>query len=63
MLDHNAELRRIIEALDTVGVQYAVVGGLAVSIYTVARSTEDIDLLLARDDLDRALSVIIPLGF
>ena len=63
MLDHNAELRRIIEALDTVGVQYAVVGGLAVSIYTVPRATEDIDLLLARDDLDRAVSAIIPLGF
>lgn len=63
MLDHNAELRHIVEALDTAGIRYAVVGGLAVSIYTVPRATEDIDLLLAREDLDRAVGAIIPLGF
>lgn len=63
MLDHNAELRHIVQALDNASVTYAVVGGLAVSIYTVPRATEDIDLLLAREDLGRAIIAISSLGF
>ena len=63
VLDHNAELRHIVQALDNASVTYAVVGGLAVSIYTVPRATEDIDLLLAREDLGRAISAISSLGF
>jgi hypothetical protein len=63
VLDHNAELRHIVQALDNASVTYAVVGGLAVSIYTVPRATEDIDLLLAREDLGRAIIAISSLGF
>ncbi len=63
MVDLYAELRRIVSALDTASVPYAVTGGLAVSIYTTPRATEDIDLLLARPDLDRAMAAIRRLGF
>jgi len=63
MLDLYAELRRIVEALDAAGIPYALAGGLAVSIYTTPRATEDIDLLIARGDLDRAVSALQPAGF
>lgn len=63
MLDLPAELARIVERLEAAGIPYALVGGLAVSIYAVPRATEDIDLLLAREDLDRTVSELSALGF
>jgi hypothetical protein len=63
MLDLYVELRRIVEALDSAGVTYALAGGLAVSIYSAPRATEDIDLVLARPELARALDALKPLGF
>ena len=62
-MDLYEELRRVVEALDQAGVTYAVAGGLAVSIYTSPRATEDIDLLLPRGDLDRSVAVMGELGF
>lgn len=50
-------------ALDGAGVVYALAGGLAVSIYTVPRATQDIDLLLAVSDLGAAMSAVSDLGF
>lgn len=57
------ELRAIIETLDSRGIFYAIAGGVAVSIYTTPRATEDIDLLISAADLDRALGTLEPLGF
>ena len=62
-MDLHSELRRIVEALDQAATAYALAGGLAVSIYTTPRATEDIDLLLAREDLPRAIAALLPLGF
>lgn len=42
---------------------YALAGGLAVSIYATPRATQDIDLLLAVADLERATMVLRDLGF
>ena len=63
VLDLYAELRRIVEALDAAGIPYALAGGLAVSIYTTPRATEDIDLLVEAGDLRRAIETLAPLGF
>src|SRR6266536_2822917 len=63
MLDLYSELRRIVEALDQAGVPYAIVGGVAVSIYAAPRATEDIDVMLALEDVERAVDVLQPLGF
>ena len=52
VFDLYVELRRIAEALDAAGVAYALAGGLAVSIYTTPRATEDIDLLIRRELLE-----------
>ena len=63
MLDLYAELRGIVDALARARVDYALVGGLAVSIYATPRATEDIDLLVALGDLERTADVLAPLGF
>ncbi len=63
MLNLEEELRRIIEALDASGIRYAIAGGVAVSIYTTPRATEDIDLVISAADLDRALPALGTLGF
>ena len=62
-MDLYAELRGIVEALDQAGAVYALAGGLAVSIYTTPRATEDVDLLVAREDFERILAALGALGF
>ena len=54
MLDLLEEFRGVLQALDAEGVEYAVCGGLAVSIHVRPRATVDIDLLVPRDALARA---------
>jgi hypothetical protein len=63
MLDLTEELRRIVGVLDATGAMYALAGGLAVSIYSTPRATQDIDLLLAVPDVERATIALQPLGF
>ena len=53
-MDLYEELRSIAVALDSAGISYALVGGLAVSIYATPRATEDIE---------RAIAALAPLGF
>ena len=62
-LDLHDELRGIVKALNAEGIPYAVVGSLAVSIYAQPRATESVDLLLAREDLARAVERLESLGF
>ena len=62
-LDLHAELRGIVKALNATEIPYALVGGLAVSIYAQPRATEDVDLLVAREDLARAVERLESLGF
>ena len=51
------------EALDAAGIAYALVGGLAVSIYATPRATEDVDILITRGDLSRAVERLASLNF
>lgn len=50
-------------ALDDAGVDYAVCGGLAVAIHGFVRTTKDIDLLVTRFDVERAVQVLQPMGY
>lgn len=57
------ELHGVARALTQAGVTYAVCGGVAVTIHGATRTTKDIDLLIDRVDLGRALDAVRPLGF
>jgi hypothetical protein len=53
------ELLRTARALDLASVEHALIGGLAVAVWGAPRATKDIDLLVRREDLDRAVQVAI----
>lgn len=57
------ELHRIAGALSGAGIAYAVCGGVAVTVYGATRSTQDIDLVVARADLEKVLEIVRPLGY
>jgi hypothetical protein len=57
------ELRNVLRALEQAGVDHALVGALAVAVWGAPRATKDIDLLVRRDDLARALEAVSGVGF
>jgi hypothetical protein len=62
-MELDQEFAALIREMDDAGVDYAVVGALAVAIWGVPRATTDIDLLVCRPNLARALLVARRLGF
>jgi hypothetical protein len=56
-------LDAVVDALNTATVAYALCGGLAVNLHGHVRATRDIDLLVPRDQLERARTALRPLGF
>lgn len=63
MLDLVEEFRSILSALEAAEIEFAVCGGLAVAIHVHPRATLDIDLLVPRDQIDRARGVARRLGY
>ena len=57
------ELHAIAGALTAAGIDYAVCGGIAVTIHGATRTTKDIDVLIERKDIPRVLEVVRPLGY
>lgn len=49
--------------LEDAGVDYALVGALAVAVWGAPRATKDIDLLVRREDLPRAMAAVRARGF
>jgi hypothetical protein len=62
-------LKTVATVLDDAGIPYAVIGGNAVAIWVArrdvgaVRATKDVDILLRRDDIDRAAAALAPHGF
>jgi hypothetical protein len=58
-----SELERVVvqalEALDSLGYERALVGGLAVSVRSEPRFTRDVDLAIALDDDREAESLVL----
>jgi hypothetical protein len=57
------EFEGLVAAFAAEGVDYAVVGALAVAVHGAPRATTDIDLLIRREDLDAARAVGRAVGF
>jgi len=57
------ELRNVLRALEQAEVEHALVGALAVAVWGAPRATKDIDLLIRREDLARALEAMARVGF
>lgn len=57
------ELHAIAAALTEAGIEYAVCGGVAVTMHGATRSTKDLDLLVRAEDVARVIDVVRPLGY
>jgi hypothetical protein len=51
--DVQRAMRKLVAALDDLGIPYAIVGGMALNEYGYRRVTVDVDVLLTRDGLQR----------
>lgn len=62
-------LLKVAGALEREGIPYAIIGGNAVAAWVArvdpksVRNTQDVDILLAREDLDRAKVAVEAVGF
>lgn len=63
MIDLYQELMSVVDRLDCERIPYALVGGLAYTLYVEARATEDIDLLVRPQDWSRLPAALAPLGY
>ena len=57
------ELSQLISALDENGIEYAVCGGLALTIHGFPRATFDIDILIRPESLENAYKVAAQFGY
>jgi len=56
-------LRRVTRRLADLGIPYAVVGGMAMFAHGFRRFTEDVDILVTRQSMDRILAEMEGLGY
>ena len=59
----NETLRRIVKDLENRGIEYSVIGAVALNQHGYRRFTEDIDLLLTREGLERFQNELVGLGY
>ncbi|PRQ05191.1 DUF6036 family nucleotidyltransferase [Enhygromyxa salina] len=57
------QLAGIVRTLDAAGIEYGLVGGLAVAVWGAPRATQDIDLLVRPEAVDPIMAAVEPLGF
>ncbi|MGI8670523.1 MAG: hypothetical protein ACR2J3_11875 [Aridibacter sp.] len=57
------ELLELISTLEESGIEYAVCGGLALTIHGFPRATFDIDILIQPDSLDKTYEVVAEKGY
>lgn len=62
-MDLLQELLGLTAELDAAGVDYALIGGLAVAVWGVPRATKDIDLLILPSTVDAAKAAAARRGF
>lgn len=63
VLDFFEELKDLVLALQGRGVDYALCGGVALAIHGAPRATQDIDILLRPEDIDRLREAARGCGF
>jgi hypothetical protein len=59
----NNALTNIVRKLDELGIDYALIGAVALNQHGYRRFTEDIDLLLTREGLERFHNELVGLGY
>lgn len=63
LLTPAGQLKTIIQDFEEVGIDYCVLGGLALAIYNYDRATDDIDILVSRDSVSKIDKFLIGNGY
>ena len=63
LMDLHRELTRLVDALEDVGAEYALCGGLALDVHGHPRFTKDIDLLVPTDAMEQVVAQDRNLGY
>jgi hypothetical protein len=56
-------LEKLLTVFDREGVRYALMGGFALGLWGVGRSTVDLDMLIERKDIEKVNSIMLDLGY
>jgi hypothetical protein len=56
-------LRNLSQSLSRAGIDYAVVGGMALVIYGYVRTTQDVNLILSQEGLKQFQQLLVGRGF
>lgn len=56
-------IRRVVEALETQGIRYALIGGFAMALRGVQRATMDLDFILMLEDMRKADGILREFGY
>lgn len=59
----NETLRRVTKDLENRGIEYSIIGAVALNNYGYRRFTEDIDLLLTKEGLEKFQNELVGLGY
>ena len=62
-IDPYTHFKQVITALDDAGVDFLIVGGIALRFYGIERATKDIDLMILPQDAERAIQIFKRLGY
>ncbi len=62
-MDIFEEFIGVTKALQVANIEFAVCGGFAMALHGLPRFTEDIDLLVRRDDVERIVKLMSAIGF
>jgi hypothetical protein len=63
IMDFKEVLKFLLAEFPKSDIDFALVGGLAVSIYTKPRMTQDLDLMILSTDLNKAKNILINAGY
>jgi hypothetical protein len=56
-------LQHLTQSLEREGIDYAIVGGIALVLHGYTRATQDVDVLLTREGLERFQEILVGRGF
>lgn len=62
-MDFEGVLTALLERFEQQQIRYAVMGGVALGVLGAPRATMDVDVLIHRDDLERAHKIFCELGY
>lgn len=62
-MEFKTVLSRLLKAFEEQNIRYALIGGFAMGLWGMGRTTVDLDFLVNRDDMDKVDSIMTSLGY